>query len=111
MRRHRLLVVLSLVIAFASGVAVEHARSQTQPRMWTDVLLNVNAGGLPTRAHVRTNLNHWSPGGETGRHSHPGPTVFIMLEGELEELTAGGQTRTLTTGQAFWHPARREHNV
>jgi quercetin dioxygenase-like cupin family protein len=62
-------------------------------------------------ARVVANLDHWEAGAETGRHTHPGPTAFILLEGELEETLADGRTRTLQAGQGFWKPARAEHNV
>lgn len=105
------LVILSLLLAFASGVVVEHARSQAKPRMWAEVLLNVTTREIPARTYVHANLDHWQPGAETGRHTHPGPTLLVVLEGELEETVSGNQTRRLAAGQAFWHPARREHNV
>ncbi len=56
-------------------------------------------------------MNHWGPGSETGRHQHPGPTVFVMLDGELEETLADGSKRTLKAGQAFWKRSRTDHNV
>ncbi len=110
MRRH-LIVVFSLLVAFAGGIAAEHARSQTRPGMSADVMLNVATGEIPKPTRVHANLDHWPPGTETGWHSHPGPTVFVMLDGELEELVERGQTRKIKAGQAFWHPSRRAHNV
>lgn len=109
--RRRAFVVLCVCIAFASGIVVEHARSQSKPRMWATVLLNFNTDKIPKRTRVHANLDYWEPGAETGWHNHPGPTVFVMLDGEVEETVKGGQTRKLVPGQAFWQPARREHNV
>jgi len=79
--------------------------------MWADRILDVATEEIPLRTRVWTNLDHWDPGAETGRHTHPGPTVFVLLEGELEETLADGRTRTLKAGQASWKPARTEHNV
>jgi quercetin dioxygenase-like cupin family protein len=104
-------LVPGLVIAFAVGVAVGQAGGQGKPRMWADRLLDVVADGLPRRARVVANLDHWDPGAETGRHTHPGPTVFVLLEGELEETLGDGRVRTLHAGQASWKPAGTEHNV
>ncbi len=56
-------------------------------------------------------MDHWEPGAETGRHTHPGPVVFVMLDGELAETLADGSQRTIKSGQAFWKPARQTHNV
>lgn len=105
------LCVLALLVAFAAGMAVDPLAGQTRPRMWADLLLDLSIEEVPKRARVRVNLDHWEPGAETGRHTHPGPTVFVMLEGELEEVLGDGRTRTLKAGQAFWKPARTDHNV
>ena len=48
---------------------------------------------LPKPTRVQVKLDHWEPGAETGRHSHPGPALFIMIEGELEEIRQGGEKR------------------
>ncbi|MBI3454402.1 MAG: cupin domain-containing protein [Candidatus Rokubacteria bacterium] len=105
------LVVLSVLLAFAAGIAAERARSQAKPRMWADVVLDLSTDEIPRRTRVHVNVDHWEPGAETGRHTHPGPTVFVLLEGELEEVLPDGRSRTLKAGQGFWRPARTEHNV
>jgi quercetin dioxygenase-like cupin family protein len=107
----RAVVALSVLAAFAAGMLVEHVRAQPKPRMWADILLDLSTDEIPKRAHVRVNLNRWEAGAETGRHAHPGPTVFVMLDGEVEELLPDGRSRTLKAGEAFWKRARTEHNV
>jgi len=109
--RTRIILAVAILLAFASGVAVGTARGQLKPRMRADVVLELVTDEIPQRTRVHTNIDHWEPGAETGRHTHPGPTVFVMLDGELEEILADGKTRTLKSGQAFWKPARTEHNV
>jgi quercetin dioxygenase-like cupin family protein len=100
-------VLLVVLLAFAAGLAA----GQTTPRMWADVVLELTTDQIPRRTHVRAHLDHREPGAETGRHDHPGPVVFVMLDGELEETLADGSTRTLTSGQAVWKPPRQAHNV
>lgn len=107
----RVLVVVGMLAAFVAGVAVERVPSEAKPRMWADILLDLSTEEIPKRARVHVNLDHWEPGAETGRHRHPGPTVFVMLDGEVEEVLGDGRTRTLKAGQAFWKPARTDHNV
>ena len=107
----RVLVVVGVLTAFAAGVAVERVRSEAKPRMWADVLLDVSTDEIPKRVRVHVNLDHWEPGAETGRHRHPGPTVIVVLEGEVEEVLGDGRTRTLKAGQAVWERARTDHNV
>lgn len=109
--RRRVLIGLGALLAFAGGLAVGRASGQGKPRMWADVLLDLSTDEIPRKRRVHTNLNHWDPGAETGRHTHPGPTVFVMLDGELEETLGDGRTRTLKAGQGFWKPSRTEHNV
>jgi quercetin dioxygenase-like cupin family protein len=105
------LVASWLVVTFAGGLVVGNAAGQARPRMWTDTVLDVVTKELPRSVRVRANVNHWDPGSETGRHTHPGPTVFVMLEGELEEILPDGTTRALRAGQAVWKPPRTHHNV
>jgi quercetin dioxygenase-like cupin family protein len=100
-----------VLVAFATGILVGQVGGQAKPRMWADRMLDVVTDELPRKARVVANLDHWEAGAETGRHTHPGPTVFILLEGELEETLADGRTRSLRAGQGFWKPARAEHNV
>ncbi len=102
---------LGLLVAFAAGLVVGQAAGQSTPRMWADVVLDLSTEEIPKRTRVHVNLDHWEPGAETGRHTHPGPTIIVMLEGEVEETLADGKTRTLKAGQGFWKPARTEHNV
>ena len=107
----RIAVSSLALLTFALGMVVGQARSQPKPRMWADVVLDVVTEEIPRKTRVHTNLDHWDPGAETGRHTHPGPVVFVMLDGELEETLADGKTRPLKAGQAFWKTPRTEHNV
>jgi quercetin dioxygenase-like cupin family protein len=101
-----------VLAAFVVGVLIGgQAASQTKPRMWADRLLDLVTDELPRKAYVMASLDHWEPGAETGRHTHPGPTVIVLLEGELEETLADGRTRTLRAGQGIWNGARTTHNV
>ncbi len=110
MRRH-VFVVLSILVAFAGGIVVGHARSQTKPGMSAEVMLDVTTSDIPRPTRLHTNLDRWPPGAESGWHTHPGPTVIVVLDGELEELLERGQARKLKAGRAFWHLSGRPHNV
>jgi quercetin dioxygenase-like cupin family protein len=107
--RRPLLIAVALVVAFVAGVATPAPTSA--PRMWADVVLELTTDQIPRRTHVRAHMDHWEPGAETGRHTHPGPVVFVMLDGELEETLADGTRRTIKSGQAFWKLPHQEHNV
>jgi quercetin dioxygenase-like cupin family protein len=108
----RRLIIPGLVVgAFSLGVLIGQASGQAKPRMWADRLLDVVTEDLPRKARVVANLDHWDPGAESGRHTHPGPTVILVLEGELEEVQADGRTRLLRPGQGIWDGAKTTHNV
>ncbi|HEX2501614.1 MAG TPA: cupin domain-containing protein [Methylomirabilota bacterium] len=100
-----------VLAAFVVGVLVGQAGGQAKPRMWADPMLDVVTDELPRKARVVANLDHWDPGAGTGPHGHAGPTVFVLLEGELEETLGDGRTRTLRANQGVWNRARTQHNV
>ena len=105
------LIAACAFTAFALGIIYERADSQTRPQMQVETLLSLKTDAIPRPTLVEVKHDRWEPGAETGRHSHPGPAVFIMLEGELEEILQDGKVRTLKAGQVDWKPAEREHNV
>jgi quercetin dioxygenase-like cupin family protein len=100
-----------VLAAFLVGLLVGQAGGQAKPRMWADRVVDVVTDELPRKARVVANIDHWDPGAATGRHTHPGPTVFVLLEGELEETQTDGRTRTLRAGQGIWNRARTAHSV
>jgi quercetin dioxygenase-like cupin family protein len=106
----RMVTVLCVLTAFALGIL--HERGGATPRMWAQTLLELRADAIPTPTRVQVQHNRWEPGAETGRHSHPGPVVFIMVEGELEEERwPGGRRQTLEAGRVYWKPVPIDHNV
>ena len=93
-----------LILAFTSGLLIGRAHGQGPPRMWADVLLDLVSDAIPKRMRVHTNLDHWDPGAESGRHTHPGPTLIVVLEGELSEWVSNGPASLLSAGHAYWRP-------
>jgi quercetin dioxygenase-like cupin family protein len=110
--KRTVVIVLCVLVAFALGGLHERVRGQAPPRMSAESLLDHRTDQIPTPTRVQVMHNRWEPGAETGRHSHPGPVVFIVLEGELEEeVWPGGERRTLEAGQVDWKPVPIDHNV
>ena len=101
----------AVLVAFVGGVLVGQAGGQAKPRMWADRVLDIVTDELPRKARIVANLDHWEAGADSGRHTHPGPTVLVLLEGELEETLADGRTRTLKAGQALWTRGQLGHHV
>ncbi|WP_199268417.1 cupin domain-containing protein [Halomarina oriensis] len=49
----------------------------------------------------------WQPGGTSGWHTHPGPVIVTITEGELELINERDcVARTYTAGQAFIDPGQ-----
>lgn len=107
----RIAILVCVLTGFGLGILHERVWGLAAPRMWADTLLERTTAEIPRPTHVQVKHDHWEPGAETGPHSHPGPAVFVVLEGQLEEVLAGGETRTLVEGRVYWKPARVEHNV
>ena len=56
------------------------------PRAWDALLLTHNQSDL----YVQSNI--WQPGGSTGWHTHPGPSLIIVTKGVLTEYEGDDPT-------------------
>lgn len=56
------------------------------PRDWQALLLTHNDSDL----YVQSNI--WQPGGSTGWHTHPGPSLIILTKGALTEYESDDPT-------------------
>lgn len=50
------------------------------------------------------------PGGETGRHMHPYPTLVYVLEGAIDVEMDGGVVHTYKAGNSFLEAVNTLHN-
>jgi quercetin dioxygenase-like cupin family protein len=108
--RHTSFAAFMLLTGAAAGIPLGFALSQAGPQMRVQVVMQQHATDIPLPANVEARDDRWDPGAETGVHSHPGPVVLAIIEGELLEETAAGRN-VLRAGQVFWRPARETHNV
>jgi quercetin dioxygenase-like cupin family protein len=53
----------------------------------------------------------YGPGAGTPPHSHPGPVVVYVLEGEIESQIEGRPLSVYQRGESFFEPARGKHLV
>ena len=51
-----------------------------------------------------------APGGETGRHMHPYPTLVYVLEGAIDVEMDGGVVHTYKAGDSFLEAVNTWHN-
>jgi quercetin dioxygenase-like cupin family protein len=132
------LSILPLLIALTFVVAVPARATPSCGFTSTNLLAPVPAGYFPsglldlmcnesqqygwffkTIVHGDSDLyvtqNTWQPGGQTGWHTHPGPSLVTVIEGTLTAYEAADRTCTPTTytaGDTFTDIGCEEvHNV
>lgn len=79
--------------------------------------------GLSAKPLLRTTLSddntkesvilavEFAPGGTTGRHMHHGDEYAIVLQGTLELVAEGRETRRVSAGDAFHNPRGLIHEA
>jgi quercetin dioxygenase-like cupin family protein len=61
--------------------------------------------------HVVQARADFVPGGEVGRHTHPGEEVSYVLEGSVQLEVDGQPPRTVKAGEVIFIPAGVVHNA
>lgn len=81
------------------------------------------ASGMSAKPLLRTTLSdddakesiiltvEFAPGGTTGRHLHHGDEYAVVLQGTLELIAAGRETRRVSAGEAFHNPRGLIHEA
>ena len=107
MKKPKLTLAAALAVAALAGTWGIQTLNAQQPG-FTRVPLQdqeLTAAGR----HVVQARAEFSPGGEVGKHTHPGEEVSYVLEGTLQLEVTGQPTRTLKAGEAFFIPAGVVH--
>lgn len=94
------------VAALAGTWGIETLNAQ-QPGLTRVPLQDVQLSA--TGRHAVQARAEFGPGGEVGKHTHPGEEVSYVLEGTLQLEVAGQPPRTLKAGEAFSIPAGVVH--
>lgn len=129
MRRSLLAILASAVLLTTVGVAVATPGSGVVSNevlaqsAFTDQIgltFKISGGGAPAVAKVKaaegvvmTKLV-LAPGGQTGWHSHPGPTVVAIASGALTVYMAGDPTcraHLYSAGEAFAEPGQGSAHI
>jgi quercetin dioxygenase-like cupin family protein len=120
------MLILPLLIAVTFVVAVPARATPSCGFTSTNLLAPVPAGHFPSgllnlgcesefpKWELEMNVkgdsdlyvvqNTWQPGGRTGWHTHPGPSLITVIEGTLTVYDAADPTctpKTYTVGQSF----------
>ena len=95
------------IVSAALAVAAA-APSAQQPGFTRAVLQDQNLS-VPGR-HAVVARAEFVPGGQAGRHTHPGEELGYVVEGMLELVIEGQPPRTLKAGEVFFVPAGVIHD-
>jgi quercetin dioxygenase-like cupin family protein len=95
--------IIGAVLAAAAA-----APSAQQPG-FTRALLQDQNLSVPGR-HAVVARAEFVPGGQAGRHTHPGEELGYVVEGTLELVIDGQPPKTLKAGEVFFVPAGMVHD-
>jgi len=111
-----------ILLAFA-GLMATRATAQVKFSSTPILQSGVTLAGAPL-AYPKTDSAELTavrleigPGGETGRHMHPYPTLVYVLEGAIEVVMDSGMVRSYRAGDSFlmvvntWTNARNKGSV
>jgi quercetin dioxygenase-like cupin family protein len=108
--------LLLLLLLSAPGVNTAHALEPSEQVKVTPVLKTLSSwDGNPIvypagTAEVTVVEVELAPGGETGWHMHPVPSVGMLLEGQIEVDFRDGDSKTLRAGEAAAEVVNIYHN-
>jgi quercetin dioxygenase-like cupin family protein len=97
-------LALAVVAAFAAVVVVAQAPGIKRTVLQKGEASAVERDVVLARAEL-------SPGGSTGRHTHPGPEIGYVLEGTPLLEIDGQPPRQLKPGDSYVIPAGTVHNA
>ncbi len=92
----------------AALAAAAAAPSAQQPGFTRAVMQDQNLS-VPGR-HAVVARAEFIPGGQAGRHTHPGEELGYVVEGTLELAIEGQPPRTVKAGEVFFVPAGVVHD-
>jgi quercetin dioxygenase-like cupin family protein len=84
---------------------------------------NAQAPGVSLKPLLRTTLSgdetkesvmisaEFAPGSTTGRHTHPGDEYTFVLQGTLELIAEGRETRRVSAGDGYHNPRGLVHEA
>jgi quercetin dioxygenase-like cupin family protein len=107
MSKTKLTVAATLTAAALAGPWGIQTLNAQQPGLTRVPLQDVDL--TLTGRHAVQARAEFAPGGEVGKHTHPGEEVSYVLEGTLQLEVAGQPPRTLKAGEAFSIPAGVVH--
>jgi quercetin dioxygenase-like cupin family protein len=96
----------SLIVVAAFGAGVLYAQNTGLQR----TIIERADVSVPGREAVIARVEI-APGAKAGRHTHPGDEISYVMDGELELMVEGKETRIVKAGEAFVIPAGVKHDA
>jgi len=109
MKHNRVIFVSILVISLLTLVYSTTAYSQS-PQVTKKILLKTSVSGDDAKDAVIVDAV-FDRAATTGRHTHPGDEYTVVLEGTLELLADGSETRRVSAGDAYHNPGGVIHEA
>ena len=103
--------VTAVAISFIGGTALAQVGFRATPVLQgTRTVIGQEIQFPLFRNQITALLVEIAPGGETGRHQHPVPTLSYVLEGAVTVEIEGHPQVVATSGQSFLEPVNTWHN-
>lgn len=94
-------VVLAIVSILLTSFVLVDANAQAQiPGVNMKTILQASLAGDDTKETV-ISLDEFAPGSTLPRHRHPGDEYVVVLQGTLELMVEGQESRRVSAGEAF----------
>jgi len=101
---------VSLAVGIVLGGLVASDSSAQAPGLAIRPLLRTTQSGDDTKESVMVSAE-FAPGSTTGRHTHPGDEYTFVLQGTLELIAEGRETRRVSAGEVYHNPRGLVHEA
>ncbi|OGP53535.1 MAG: hypothetical protein A2Y65_11985 [Deltaproteobacteria bacterium RBG_13_52_11] len=105
MQRTVIILTIALVVGVAIGMLGHQVLIAQQSPIKRTILQQKDLEGVRGKEVIMF-LAEIAPGGELGRHYHPGPEFFYILEGALTIEPDGKPPVTIKAGESWYGPAK-----
>lgn len=92
-----------------AALAVAAAAPSAQQPGFTRAVMQDQNLSVPGR-HAVVARAEFIPGGQAGKHTHPGEELGYVVEGTLELMIEGQPPKTVKAGEVFFVPAGTVHD-
>jgi quercetin dioxygenase-like cupin family protein len=110
MKRLVTIMVATFVLGIMLGIVASEKLLAQQPPIKRTVLQQKDLEGAAGREVVMY-IAEIIPGGVAGRHFHPGPELFYVMEGALTLEPEGQAPIVLKKGESGYNSAKAVHNA